>query len=65
MGFFFMPTLFTAQNGLENHQKLNTGVCGLLHGMWGARARGGDGMSTGGVPFVGVWSERVVVDLPF
>ena len=29
MGFFFMPTLFEAQNGLENHQKLNVGVCGL------------------------------------
>ena len=29
MGFFFMPTLFGAQNGLENHQKLNAGVRGF------------------------------------
>jgi hypothetical protein len=40
MGFFFMPTLFTAQNGLENHQKPALDVRGLLHGTWGARVRG-------------------------
>jgi hypothetical protein len=26
MGFFFMPTLLKAKNGLENHQKLTVGA---------------------------------------
>ena len=37
MGFFFMPSLFRAQNGLENHRKLNAGVRALPSRVWGAR----------------------------
>jgi hypothetical protein len=64
-GFFFMPTLFKAQNGLENHQKLNAAVRGLLRRVWGARVRGNYGMCPAGVPFVGGSSEEGVVVLPF
>jgi hypothetical protein len=61
MGFFFMPTLFTAQNGLENHQKLTVDVCGLPSRVWEHAFVA----AMECVPFVGGSSEQGVVDLPF